>query len=113
MHVTVSRGTACEHLTLVDISTGNSTHVDIKITYELRIAACLVAAIRVRGEPIKPSTKLSATIYDSVRWCLFGAGCNRTGHCLTPPSLTNALWLPLHTPSIPSRKERILHLWAA
>jgi hypothetical protein len=33
----------------------------------LLIAACIVAAIRLRGEPIKPSPKLSATIYDSVQ----------------------------------------------
>jgi hypothetical protein len=33
----------------------------------LLIAACLIAAIRLRGEPIKPSPKLSATIYDSVQ----------------------------------------------
>lgn len=33
----------------------------------LLIAACLVAAIRLRGEPIKPSPKLKATIYDSVQ----------------------------------------------
>ena len=33
----------------------------------LLIAACLVAAIRLRGEPIQPSPKLRATIYDSVQ----------------------------------------------
>ena len=33
----------------------------------LLIAACLIAAIRLRGEPIKPSPKLKATIYDSVQ----------------------------------------------
>jgi len=33
----------------------------------LLIAACIVAAIRLRGEPIKPSPKLSATIADSVQ----------------------------------------------
>jgi hypothetical protein len=33
----------------------------------LLIAACLIAAIRLRGEPIQPSPKLSATIYDSVQ----------------------------------------------
>ena len=33
----------------------------------LLIAACLIAAIRLRGEPIKRSPKLSATIYDSVQ----------------------------------------------
>jgi hypothetical protein len=33
----------------------------------LLIAACLVAAIRLRGEPIQPSPKLKATIYDSVQ----------------------------------------------
>jgi len=33
----------------------------------LLIAACLIAAIRLRGEPIQPSLKLKATIYDSVR----------------------------------------------
>ena len=33
----------------------------------LLIAACLIAAIRLRGEPIQPSPKLKATIYDSVR----------------------------------------------
>jgi len=33
----------------------------------LLIAASLIAAIRLRGEPIKPSPKLSATIYDSVQ----------------------------------------------
>ncbi len=33
----------------------------------LLIAACLIAAIRLRGEPIKPSPKLTATISDSVQ----------------------------------------------
>jgi hypothetical protein len=33
----------------------------------LLIAASLIAAIRLRGEPIKPSPKLSVTIYDSVQ----------------------------------------------
>ena len=31
------------------------------------IAACLTAAIRLRGEPIQASPKLKATIYDSVQ----------------------------------------------
>jgi hypothetical protein len=30
------------------------------------IAASIVAAIRLRGEPVKPSPKLTATIKDSV-----------------------------------------------
>ena len=30
------------------------------------IAASIIAAIRLRGEPVKPSPKLSATISDSV-----------------------------------------------
>ena len=33
----------------------------------LLIAASIVAAIRLRGEPIKPSPKLTATIADSVQ----------------------------------------------
>ena len=33
----------------------------------LLIAACLIAAIRLRGEPIQPSPKLKATIYHSVQ----------------------------------------------
>jgi len=33
----------------------------------LLIAACLIAAIRLRGEPIQRSPKLKATIYDSVQ----------------------------------------------
>jgi hypothetical protein len=33
----------------------------------LLIAACLIAAIRLRGEPIQPSPKLKATICDSVQ----------------------------------------------
>jgi hypothetical protein len=33
----------------------------------LLVAACLIAAIRLRGEPIQPSPKLRATIYDSVQ----------------------------------------------
>jgi hypothetical protein len=32
----------------------------------LLIAACIVAVIRLRGEPIRPSPKLTATIADSV-----------------------------------------------
>jgi len=32
----------------------------------LLIAASLIAAIRLRGEEIKPSPKLKATIYDSI-----------------------------------------------
>jgi len=31
------------------------------------IAASIVAAIRLRGEPIKPSPKLTATVSDSVQ----------------------------------------------
>jgi hypothetical protein len=33
----------------------------------LLIAACIIAAIRLRGEPITPSPKLSSTIFDSVQ----------------------------------------------
>jgi len=33
----------------------------------LVIAASIVAAIRLRGEPIRPSPKLTATIADSVQ----------------------------------------------
>ena len=36
-------------------------------TGALLIAASIVAAIRLRGEPIKPSPKLTATISDSVQ----------------------------------------------
>jgi len=36
----------------------------------LLIAASLVAAIRLRGEPIKASPKLTATITDSVSLCV-------------------------------------------
>ena len=32
----------------------------------LLIATCIVAAIRLRGEPIRPSPKLTATVADSV-----------------------------------------------
>jgi hypothetical protein len=32
----------------------------------LLIAGCIVAAIRLRGEPVRPSPKLTATIADSV-----------------------------------------------
>jgi hypothetical protein len=31
------------------------------------IAACIIAAIRLRGEEIKPSPKLKHTIYESVQ----------------------------------------------
>jgi hypothetical protein len=33
----------------------------------LLIAACILAAIRLRGEPIQPSPKLNATIANSVQ----------------------------------------------
>lgn len=33
----------------------------------LLIAACIVAAIRLRGEPIRPSPKLMSTIADAVQ----------------------------------------------
>ena len=33
----------------------------------LLIAACMVAAIRLRGEPIRPSPKLMSTIADAVQ----------------------------------------------
>ena len=33
----------------------------------LLIAACIIAAIRLRGEEIKPSPKLKHTIYESVQ----------------------------------------------
>jgi hypothetical protein len=32
----------------------------------LAIAASIIAAIRLRGEPIRPSPKLNAVVYDSV-----------------------------------------------
>jgi hypothetical protein len=38
-----------------------------KQTGALLIAACLVAAIRLRGEPIKPSPKLSYIVSESVQ----------------------------------------------
>src|SRR5664279_6093183 len=37
----------------------------------LLIAACLIAAIRLRGEPIQPNPKLKATISDSVQLAVF------------------------------------------
>jgi hypothetical protein len=40
---------------------------DEKQNGALLISACLIAAIRLRGEPIQPSPKLKATIYDSVQ----------------------------------------------
>ncbi len=40
----------------------------------LLIAACLIAAIRLRGEPIQPSPKLKATIYDSVQLQCWSGG---------------------------------------
>jgi hypothetical protein len=40
---------------------------DRQQTGALLIAASLVAAIRLRGEPIKSSPKLTGTIYDSVQ----------------------------------------------
>lgn len=33
----------------------------------LLIAACIVAAIRLRGEPVNPSPKLTTTIHESVQ----------------------------------------------
>jgi hypothetical protein len=49
----------------------------------LLIAASLIAAIRLRGEPIKPSPKLSATIYDSVQLAVlvWRGGCSRARRC--------------------------------
>lgn len=35
-------------------------------TGALLIAACLIAAIRLRGEPIKPSPKLTAAVAEAV-----------------------------------------------
>ena len=40
---------------------------DEKHRWALLIAARLIAAIRLRGEPIQPSPKLKATIYDAVQ----------------------------------------------
>ena len=40
----------------------------------LLIAACLIAAIRLRGEPIKPSPKLKSTIYDSAQLAVLSGG---------------------------------------
>jgi len=46
----------------------------------LLIAASLIAAIRLRGEPIQPSPKLKATIYDSVQLAVLACeSCRRTG----------------------------------
>lgn len=42
-------------------------HAEERERGALLIAACLIAAIRLRGEPIQLSPKLKATIYDSVR----------------------------------------------
>ena len=42
--------------TLADISTGNSTLVDIKITYALPIAACLIAAM-LRAHEAQPEAE--------------------------------------------------------
>ena len=33
----------------------------------LLIAVCLIAAIRLQGEPFQPSPKLRATVYDSIQ----------------------------------------------
>lgn len=35
-------------------------------TGALLIAACIIAAIRLRGEPIRPSPKLTAVVSESV-----------------------------------------------
>ncbi len=35
-------------------------------TGALLIAACIIAAIRLRGEPIRPSPKLTSTVAESV-----------------------------------------------
>jgi hypothetical protein len=43
---------------------------DSKQLGALLIVATLVAAIRLRGEPVKPSPKLTATITDSVQLCV-------------------------------------------
>jgi hypothetical protein len=40
----------------------------------LVIAASIIAVIRLRGEPIKPSSKLTATIADSVQLARMGFG---------------------------------------
>ncbi len=32
----------------------------------LLIAACIIAAIRLRGEPIRPSPKLTATVAEAI-----------------------------------------------
>ncbi len=37
-----------------------------KLKGALLVAASLIAAIRLRGEPIKPSPKLTSVVYDSV-----------------------------------------------
>jgi hypothetical protein len=38
-----------------------------KETGALLIAASIIAAIRLRGEPIKPSPRLTAAIYESIQ----------------------------------------------
>jgi hypothetical protein len=35
-------------------------------TGALLIAACIIAAIRLRGEPIRPSPKLTATVAEAI-----------------------------------------------
>ena len=40
---------------------------DPKLLGAFLIAASLIAAIRLRGEPVKPSPKLTATVVDSVQ----------------------------------------------
>ena len=48
--------------TLADISTGNSTLVDIKITYALPIAACLIAAMR-RAHIAQSAVELAVLVW--------------------------------------------------
>jgi hypothetical protein len=42
-----------------------------KMNGALLVAACIIAVIRLRGEPIKPSPKLSSVVYDSVELARF------------------------------------------
>jgi hypothetical protein len=51
----------------------------------LLIAASLIAAIRLRGEPIQPSPKLKATIYDSVQLAVL-VGTEMQSRTFPPPN---------------------------
>lgn len=57
---------AYPHSAMTSMGSGVSSNENQRENRALLIAACIVAAIRLRGQEVRPSPKLTAVIKDSV-----------------------------------------------